>query len=146
MKPGEYGLIWINDASYVWAEKPEPDPTWESEHDADGNLIDAEDVKDYDGAAYEEWAKKVLKFEECLVSDPWEGYKLVRACKEAGYLEADGRLSYWLFNKMGEFLLAKEATPEWRTKVAVPGYELDEHDKWIVRILHRKHNDQTPKS
>jgi hypothetical protein len=135
MDPGDYGLIWMNDASYVWAVKPELDPAWEADHEE-------RDTTPEENAAFQLWFDKVTEFEDCLDGPPLVGYKLVKACYDAGYTASDGRLAVWLFDRLAEFLLKKEAENDlWKAKISVPGYEPDERDKQILRALNRKHND-----
>lgn len=97
MKKGDWGLVQSNDPSFIWAQTPVKDPTF--------GKTDAELNEDKAWEGYDDFTEVASKFDEELVSDPYDGWKLYDACLKAGYdRKVHGRLSYWLFDFLARWL------------------------------------------
>jgi len=88
---GWYALVEMNDPSFVFPGPVLPDTT-------DGLSDEALNAMDGFPAGYDEFCASADVLGEKLVSDPVSGYRLVRACMEAGYQMTDGHIHYWLLH------------------------------------------------
>jgi hypothetical protein len=124
MKPGDYGLVYMNDPDFIWPKElvPITDPTF--------GLSDEEEEAMDAGAngKWNEFIERVDKIDGNFWCEPATGYSLVNAAKEAGYDEEKHgyRLLSWLTHQMA---LVIQSNPTADEKIAD---ELDKvrEEKW----------------
>jgi hypothetical protein len=99
----KWGLVHINDPSFVWEVDPVKDPNFELDP-LDVETYEREVVNDFD------YWDAVDIFEQSIKCSPMSGYHLVKACMDAGYVpEADGdRVTAWLFHRLAVAVETKQ--------------------------------------
>jgi hypothetical protein len=113
MKPGDFGLVYINDPDFVWSPDfmPMIDPTFDLT-DEQQDVMTEEQNKEWD-VFYD----RVTEIEKHFDCEPTTGYNLVSAAKEAGYDEDKHgwRFLAWLTHQMA---LVMQSNPMADEKIA----------------------------
>lgn len=108
MEVGHWGLIEMNDPTFIWTGKPRRDPTRgmdEAQEAAYWEAVTQEQLDEL--SAHESDVREV--FSEI---SPMTGWKLVDACLRAGYKpDRDGAVELWLEDRLARHI---EATPPFR--------------------------------
>lgn len=96
MKTGDYGLVFINNPSFIFKITPEADPT------------NGQSDEEMDMDAFFAWDEKANIFREEIYTSAESleaSYDLIEACILAGYIRlSSGFVSHWLFNRIGQLL------------------------------------------
>jgi hypothetical protein len=100
---GWYALQHYNDPDFIWEPRVWTNPI--------KGLTDREINKNKypkRWKAWKKWCEDAEKIEASLrTCGPETGYFFMKACKKAGYRKKDGRLSFWLMDKLAENLKRK---------------------------------------
>ena len=101
MRAGEYGLVECNDPFIIFSRRPASDNLhgWTEEQ------IDALAKDSPEWVTQRAWLDAGGEFAEDLQLDPLLGWRIVEACKAAGYDQAvDGGVTHWLYHRMGQLV------------------------------------------
>lgn len=96
-----WGLVRCNNPDFIWESEPMLDPY----HGLSDDEINMQTLAG--NPLFKEWDKRSDEFRDALFCDPKTGHQLVEDAKAAGYTEADGNLSDWLFHRMGRVIRAR---------------------------------------
>lgn len=100
IKKNQWGLVECNDPTFIWDEKPVPDPAGGFSDEE----LDKKDAAFWDASSA--WMDKAAKFGDAIQGRPADGWKLYESAKMAGYNPlVDGALEYWLFDFLGKWLV-----------------------------------------
>jgi hypothetical protein len=107
MKAGQWGLVEINDPTFVWDFRPIPDPTAGMSEDEEEEFYETQTE------AVERLIAHEREFRDVLLCSPVTGWSLINACISSGFSPREhGLVDHWLLNHLGHHILINQPDDE----------------------------------